>query len=72
MIAAYYAKKEFYAQNEIELRNQYRTEVKQALVQAISSENNGFDVSLKKQVEYEKGRPLTTIEDAWRALIWQE
>ncbi len=72
LIAAYYAKKEFYAQNEIELRNQYRTEVKQALVQAISSENNGFDVSLKKQVEYEKGRPLTTIEDAWRALIWQE
>lgn len=71
-IDIYYNKVEFFMQNEADFKKQYRTEIKQAIVQSAWAEAFEMNESTRKKAAREKGAEITTAKDAWKVLIRQE
>lgn len=71
-IDIYYDKVEFYLQNEEDFKLQYRTEIKQAIVQSVGAEELKMNEQERAHAIIEKWGALTTVKDARRALIRQE
>jgi nitrate reductase NapAB chaperone NapD len=71
----YYDKKDFYSQNRYDYINKERTTIKQSIVQLLESDRLWMHEKMKSNVQeeaIEKGKELSTMEDAWEALIYQE
>lgn len=69
----FYDSVEFYQQNTDEFKKQYRTEIKQAVIQSAGTEERNLNMDSKGYAEVKNGnKPLTTTKDARQALIWQE
>lgn len=72
-IDVYYDAVEFYQQNKEDFKKQYRTEIKQAIVQSAATEERNLNINSKLTAEARNGnKKLNTTSDAWYALIWQE
>ena len=69
----YYDAVEFYQQNKEDFKRQYRTEIKQAIIQSAATEERNLNINSKLTAEARNGnKKLNTTSDAWYALIWQE
>ena len=72
-IDVYYDAVEFYQQNKEDFKKQYRTEIKQAIIQSAATDEWNLNINSKLTAEARNGnKKLNTTSDAWYALIWQE
>lgn len=71
-IDIYYNKVEFFMQNQADFQKQYRTEIKQAILQSAWAETFTMNESTRKKAAREKGAAITTTIDARKTLIRQE
>ena len=72
-IDIFYDAVEFYQQKQQDFQKQYRTEIKQAIIQSSATQERNLNLASAGYAETKNGnKPITTTKEARQALIWQE
>lgn len=72
IIEKQHEKRDAYLKNEEDYKREYRSEIKQSILQVIAAKEWNFNSSLRNKIEKQRWNDIQTVQDWLRALIWLE